>query len=70
MCFHLLQFRMTWEKTIFSVKPSLKKVSKYDNKFKKMAEAKKEDGSKNLRNNLKTVKKESVFTQIANKVSL
>ncbi|CAA91466.1 Troponin I 1 [Caenorhabditis elegans] len=49
------------------VKPSLKKVSKYDNKFKKMAEAKKEDGSKNLRNNLKTVKKESVFTQIANK---
>lgn len=48
------------------VKPSLKKVSKYDNKFKKMAEAKKEDGSKNLRNNLKTVKKESVFTQLSN----
>ncbi|CAI2356595.1 unnamed protein product [Caenorhabditis sp. 36 PRJEB53466] len=48
------------------VKPSLKKVSKYDNKFKKMAEAKKEE-TKNLRTNLKTVKKESVFTQIANK---
>uniref|UniRef100_A0A1I7SYG5 Troponin I n=1 Tax=Caenorhabditis tropicalis TaxID=1561998 RepID=A0A1I7SYG5_9PELO len=49
------------------VKPSLKKVAKYDNKFKKLAEAKKEDGSKNLRNNLKTVKKESVFTQLSNK---
>lgn len=48
------------------VKPMLKKVSKYDNKFKKMAEAKKDGGSKDLRNNLKTVKKESVFTQLSN----
>ncbi|EFO89708.1 CRE-TNI-1 protein [Caenorhabditis remanei] len=50
------------------VKPMLKKVSKYDNKFKKMAEEadKKDDNTKVLRNNLKTVKKESVFTQLSN----
>ena len=48
----------------------LKKVSKYDNKFKKMAEEadKKDDNTKVLRNNLKTVKKESVFTQLSNLV--
>ncbi|CAI5456133.1 unnamed protein product [Caenorhabditis angaria] len=50
------------------VKPSLKKVSKYDNKFKKLAEAKAEaESNKNFRNNLKVVKKESVFTQLSNK---
>ncbi|CAB3410421.1 unnamed protein product [Caenorhabditis bovis] len=47
------------------VKPSLKKVSKYDNKFKKNDN--KESVSKDLRSNLKVVKKESVFTQISNK---
>ena len=47
------------------VKPVLKKVSKYDNKFKKMAETSKKEEKADFRNNLKTVKKENVFTQLA-----
>lgn len=39
------------------VKPTLKKISKYDNKFKKMAESQKK-ASTNFRDNLKQVKKE------------
>ncbi|PAV91215.1 hypothetical protein WR25_09189 isoform A [Diploscapter pachys] len=47
------------------VKPALKKVSKYENRFKKQAApgAEKQD----IRANLKAVKKESVFTQLASK---
>lgn len=48
------------------MKPALKKVSKYENRFKKQAApaAEKQD----IRANLKAVKKESVFTQLASKV--
>ncbi|CAJ0574993.1 unnamed protein product, partial [Mesorhabditis spiculigera] len=49
------------------VKPTLKKVSKYDNRFKKLAEIKKTEGQADFRKELKTVKKENVFTQLANK---
>ncbi|MFH4978917.1 hypothetical protein AB6A40_005626 [Gnathostoma spinigerum] len=42
------------------VKPTLKKVSKYDNRFKKMAGQKKED-KQDFRANLKVVKKENVI---------
>ena len=49
------------------VKPTLKKVAKYDNKFKKLAESGKKEEKANFRDNLKTVKKENIFTQIANK---
>lgn len=48
----------------FSVKPTLKKVSKYDNKFKKMAESGKKEEKADFRNNLKTVKKESAIAMI------
>uniref|UniRef100_A0A915C9B3 Troponin I n=1 Tax=Parascaris univalens TaxID=6257 RepID=A0A915C9B3_PARUN len=48
------------------VKPTLKKVSKYDNKFKKMAGQKKED-KQDFRANLKVVKKENVIDDIVNK---
>ncbi|GMR60738.1 hypothetical protein PMAYCL1PPCAC_30933, partial [Pristionchus mayeri] len=48
------------------VKPTLKKVSKYDNRFKKMAEKKVQEDKADFRNNLKTVKKENVFTKLAN----
>lgn len=44
------------------VKPTLKKVSKYDNKFKKMQETKKED-KVDFRTNLKVVKKENVLEE-------
>ncbi|VDO25810.1 unnamed protein product [Onchocerca flexuosa] len=47
------------------VKPTLKKVSKYDNKFKKMA-GQKED-KQDFRANLKVVKKENVIDDIVNK---
>jgi len=49
------------------VKPTLKKVSKYDNKFKKMAETKKED-KQDFRSNLKIVKKENVLEKLEKKV--
>ncbi|GMT36155.1 hypothetical protein PFISCL1PPCAC_27452, partial [Pristionchus fissidentatus] len=48
------------------VKPTLKKVSKYDNKFKKMAESGKKEDKADFRNNLKTVKKENVLDIISN----
>jgi len=48
------------------VKPPLKKVSKYDNKFKKMAETKKED-KQDFRSNLKVVKKENTIEEIEKK---
>lgn len=48
------------------VKPTLKKVSKYDNKFKKMAGQKKED-KQDFRANLKVVKKENVIENLVNK---
>jgi len=48
------------------VKPPLKKVSKYDNKFKKMAETKKED-KQDFRSNLKVVKKEQTIEEIEKK---
>ncbi|KAF8354345.1 hypothetical protein PRIPAC_95968 [Pristionchus pacificus] len=48
------------------VKPTLKKVSKYDNKFKKMAEVNKKEEKADFRNNLKTVKKENVFSMLSN----
>ncbi|GMT06091.1 hypothetical protein PENTCL1PPCAC_28265, partial [Pristionchus entomophagus] len=48
------------------VKPTLKKVSKYDNKFKKMAEVNKKEEKADFRNNLKTVKKENVFAMLSN----
>uniref|UniRef100_A0A0N4ZWA2 Troponin i n=1 Tax=Parastrongyloides trichosuri TaxID=131310 RepID=A0A0N4ZWA2_PARTI len=48
------------------VKPVLKKVSKYDNKFKKMADAKKED-KQDFRANLKVVKKETVLDDLVAK---
>jgi len=44
------------------VKPTLKKVSKYDNKFKKMQDAKKDDKA-DFRSNLKVVKKENVLEE-------
>jgi len=44
------------------VKPTLKKVSKYDNKFKKMQETKTED-KVDFRTNLKVVKKENVLEE-------
>ncbi|VDM11607.1 unnamed protein product [Wuchereria bancrofti] len=47
------------------VKPTLKKVSKYDNKFKKMA-GQKED-KQDFRANLKVVKKDNVIDDIVNK---
>ncbi|KAK5978646.1 Troponin I [Trichostrongylus colubriformis] len=48
------------------VKPTLKKVSKYDNKFKKMAENEKSKGEKkaDFRANLKVVKKETAIDDI------
>ncbi|CAJ0947008.1 unnamed protein product, partial [Mesorhabditis belari] len=49
------------------VKPTLKKVSKYDNRFKKLAEAKKGGEKADFRKDLKTVKRENVFTELANK---
>ncbi|KAK0397153.1 hypothetical protein QR680_002008 [Steinernema hermaphroditum] len=49
------------------VKPTLKKVSKYDNKFKKMA-ANKED-KQDFRANLKIVKKENALEKLATKQS-
>uniref|UniRef100_A0AC35U952 Troponin I n=1 Tax=Rhabditophanes sp. KR3021 TaxID=114890 RepID=A0AC35U952_9BILA len=48
------------------VKPVLKKVSKYDNKFKKMADAKK-DEKQDFRSNLKVVKKETVIDDLVAK---
>jgi len=48
------------------VKPSLKKVSKYDNKFKKLGEAK--TGEKqDFRSQLKVVKKENVLDELVQK---
>ncbi|PIO67154.1 Troponin, partial [Teladorsagia circumcincta] len=51
---------------MISVKPTLKKVSKYDNKFKKMAENEKTKGEKkaDFRANLKVVKKETAIEDI------
>lgn len=49
------------------VKPSLKKVSKYDNKFKKMADATKTEGKADFRANLKVVKKENAIEEIMTK---
>ncbi|VDL69726.1 unnamed protein product [Nippostrongylus brasiliensis] len=47
------------------VKPTLKKVSKYDNRFKKMAENEKSKGEKaDFRANLKVVKKENAIEDI------
>lgn len=48
------------------VKPTLKKVSKYDNKFKKMSETPKED-KQDFRAKLKVVKKENVIDELVNK---
>jgi hypothetical protein len=48
------------------VKPALKKVSKYDNKFKKLAEAKAGD-KEDFRGKLKVVKKENVIEDLVNK---
>lgn len=42
----------------YSVKPALKKVSKYDNKFK--ASTKKSEDKADFRSNLKIVKKDNV----------
>ena len=51
---------------IFSVKPTLKKVSKYDNKFKSAGKA---EGEKaDFRSNLKVVKKESAVEDLMAKV--
>jgi len=50
------------------VKPTLKKVSKYDNKFKKMQETKTED-KMDFRTNLKVVKKENVLEEALAKAS-
>jgi len=55
------------------VKPSLKKVSKYDNKFKKLTEAKEKAGEeggaikKDFRAQLKVVKKENIVEEIVAK---
>ncbi|VDM56128.1 unnamed protein product [Angiostrongylus costaricensis] len=50
------------------VKPTLKKVSKYDNRFKKMADAEKNKGEKaDFRANLKVVKKENAIQDIMSK---
>lgn len=48
------------------VKPALKKVSKYDNKFKKLGEAKTGD-KEDFRAKLKVVKKENVIEDLVNK---
>ncbi|KIH49005.1 hypothetical protein ANCDUO_20921, partial [Ancylostoma duodenale] len=48
----------------FSVKPTLKKVSKYDNKFKKMADEKAKGEKADFRANLKVVKKENAIEDI------
>lgn len=45
----------------------MKKVSKYDNKFKKLAETSKED-KQDFRSQLKVVKKENVIEELVNKV--
>jgi len=45
------------------VKPTLKKVSKYDNKFKKMQDEKKGEKA-DFRSNLKVVKKEDVVAEV------
>lgn len=47
------------------VKPTLKKVSKYDNKFKKMQDEKKGDKA-DFRSNLKVVKKENAIEELMN----
>uniref|UniRef100_A0A1I7YVH0 Troponin i n=1 Tax=Steinernema glaseri TaxID=37863 RepID=A0A1I7YVH0_9BILA len=47
------------------VKPTLKKVSKYDNKFKKMVATKEE--KQDFRTNLKVVKKENALEKLATK---
>lgn len=53
----------------FSVKPSLKKVSKYDNKFKKLGEQGTEKKEKaDFRSQLKVVKKENVLDELVSKV--
>ncbi|KAK6749157.1 hypothetical protein RB195_001639 [Necator americanus] len=46
------------------VKPTLKKVSKYDNKFKKMADEKAKGEKADFRANLKVVKKENAIEDI------
>jgi len=48
------------------VKPTLKKVSKYENKFKKLAETSKED-KQDFRSKLKVVKKENVIDELVAK---
>lgn len=53
---------------IYSVKPSLKKVSKYDNKFKKAAASVDKGEKQDFRGQLKVVKKD-VMEEIMNTVS-
>lgn len=54
---------------IFSVKPTLKKVSKYDNKFKKLTEGEGTGGKKeDFRSKLKVVKRENPLEVIESKV--
>lgn len=52
----------------FSVKPTLKKVSKYDNKFKKLAESEPGQKKEDFRSKLKVVKKENAIEAIESKV--
>lgn len=48
------------------VKPTLKKVSKYDNKFKKMQDEKSKGDKADFRSNLKVVKKENAIEELMN----
>ncbi|CAJ0577423.1 unnamed protein product, partial [Mesorhabditis spiculigera] len=50
------------------VKPTLKKVSKFDNKFKKLGQAKEGTEKQDFRSNLKVVKKENVEEIMEKKV--
>ena len=55
---------------IFSVKPALKKVSKYDNKFKKLGGGEKAPGAKeDFRAQLKNVKREDISATLDKKAS-
>jgi hypothetical protein len=54
----------------FSVKPTLKKVSKYDNKFKKASGDKPAGEKADFRSQLKVVKRENISETLDKKVSL
>ena len=59
-----MRHHIDWLIVYFSVKPQLKKVSKYDNKFKSKVQTEGSAAKADFRSNLKVVKKENAIDDL------